>query len=64
MLTAQTVISQPPIERIVSINSTAFMSCQASVNRDNLDVVYQWLFNGRVIDIEKDYHYARVWRKL
>ncbi|XP_052286931.1 contactin-5-like [Dreissena polymorpha] len=55
---AATVISTPPSrDTTVSLNSTAFINCQVSFNRDNLDIVYQWLFNNRTINISSDSHY-------
>ncbi|XP_052780285.1 contactin-like [Mya arenaria] len=57
---SQTVISQPPQEtKVVSVNSTAFFYCQASFSGDNLDIMYMWLFNDRIINITHNYHYAR-----
>ena len=55
-----TTIYQPPRPQTVQVNKTAFMYCQASFNRNKLDLIYMWSFNGRVIDIERNEHFRRV----
>ena len=44
----------------VSVNSTGVLSCRASYNRNNLDIVYEWEFNGRTVDIENSVHHTKV----
>lgn len=55
----QTTIYQPPSPVTVEVNKTAFMYCKASYNQHNLDLTYQWAFNGRVIDFSRSMHFRR-----
>ena len=56
---AATVIQIPPSSAPVVVNRTAFIPCRASYDI-NLDLVYMWTFNGKLIDFEKDFHYRLV----
>ncbi|KAL3852170.1 hypothetical protein ACJMK2_015845 [Sinanodonta woodiana] len=54
-----TKIFQAPANTYVLVNETAFLYCKASYNQAVLDLVYEWRFNGRVINFETDRFYAR-----
>ncbi|XP_022336470.2 contactin-like [Crassostrea virginica] len=56
VIQSATVIQIPPSSAPVVVNRTAFIPCRASYDI-NLDLVYMWTFNGKLIDFEKDFHY-------
>lgn len=56
---AATVITIPPYTDPVVVNRTTFIPCKASYDI-NLDLVYMWTFNGKLIDFEKEFHYRLV----
>ncbi|OWF40587.1 contactin-like [Mizuhopecten yessoensis] len=52
-----TVITRGPIPVTkVVMNETAFLPCEASYDV-NLDLVYEWKFNGHTLDLAVDVHY-------
>lgn len=53
------VIGLPPVNVQVKVNQTAFLRCQASYNSLQ-DVIYTWLFNDEIIDINKNVYYKQV----
>lgn len=59
-LTAQTVVSNPPVSQTVTVNNTGVFVCRASYNLNELDIVYEWEFNGRILDIENSNHHRKV----
>lgn len=56
---AATVITIPPYTDPVVVNRTTFIPCKASYDI-NLDLIYMWTFNGKLIDFEKEFHYRLV----
>lgn len=52
------VIGLPPVNVQVKVNQTAFLRCQASYNSLQ-DVIYTWLFNDEIIDINKNVYYKQ-----
>lgn len=50
-----------PREYHVDRNGTVFIQCQASYDASNLDLVYVWKFNGKLIDFERDTLLKKVW---
>ncbi|XP_041348277.1 contactin-like [Gigantopelta aegis] len=52
----QTRITRGPSPTTVTINSTATLICEASVN-PTIDLIYSWHFNDHVIDVDEDPHY-------
>ncbi|GAB1598555.1 contactincontactin-like [Argonauta hians] len=50
------VISTAPRNTKVIFNETAVLRCRASYSKE-LDVIYSWLFNGHLIDVERDLYY-------
>ena len=59
-LPARTTITVAPRNTEVLMNSTAFLSCEASFDLRHHDLAYVWRFNGYVIDIDNDPHFQRV----
>lgn len=49
-------ISQKPRNTTVLVNETAFLYCHGSVPR-SIDHIYNWFFNGKQIDINRNQHY-------
>ncbi|KAK3106223.1 hypothetical protein FSP39_015497 [Pinctada imbricata] len=58
VITSKTTINIRPLNTIVRINNTAFMSCQASVGQYQ-ELIYSWTFNGVDINTEQNYHYIQ-----
>lgn len=56
VIQSATVITIPPYTDPVVVNRTTFIPCKASYDI-NLDLVYMWTFNGKLIDFEKEFHY-------
>ncbi|XP_071155484.1 contactin-like [Mytilus edulis] len=57
VITSRTVISVRPQPVTASLNETAFIRCQATVD-PNIDLVYSWKFNGHQIDVENDIYFT------
>ncbi|XP_076455487.1 contactin-like [Babylonia areolata] len=59
---SQTTLSTPPQNGRVQVNESAFLSCQASVDRRHQDLAYVWTFNGHLLDLEHlpEYRPARL----
>ena len=57
-LSARTTISNRPVNTMVTVNSTAFLACQAS-HDPALDLQTAWYFQGRPL-YWRDLHYKRV----
>ena len=62
-ITAATTIVTEPRSDTVPVNSTAFMACRASYDT-NLDMIYIWKKNNRIIDPKKEPHYRVVSQKI
>lgn len=48
-----------PVNRVVLVNSTAFLPCQAVFNYQ-YDLIYTWKFNGRNINFDLQHNYVQV----
>ncbi|KAK7482492.1 hypothetical protein BaRGS_00026309 [Batillaria attramentaria] len=55
----QTSITVPPRNTQVEVNSTAFLSCEASFDQQHHDLAYIWSFNGYTIDVGYDPNYRQ-----
>ncbi|XP_041371548.1 contactin-like [Gigantopelta aegis] len=54
-----TVLNVKPSNTDVIVNETAFMFCEASYDVTRVDVVYIWLFEDRIINIDQDPHFVQ-----
>lgn len=57
---AQTVLTRVPSDTLATVNSTVFLECQASYDKQNKDLVYIWDINGREINFDTEHHFKLV----
>lgn len=56
IFSAGVVIDQPPSGLTVIVNRTGFLFCSATNHGGNLDVMYEWHFNGHPLNIQHNPH--------